>query len=310
MATTAPRAAGSSRVALALRFRSPRWRAERGRAHRRRHEPPADHRARPAWPAARHTPLSLPAELELNDRSALSEPCAPSANAAAAAAASAANAAAAATRTQPRMPSPSLPDAPRTPEASAAHLTNHGTATPPAPSSVTAPPDWRVNVWARDRISVEALARPPPLPGLVGRRSGRAVDRAIGWRLFLLLWHPALGAQARPPPRRAPGGRWRSRRVFLLVRRTRAAAYAFAIRRGVVRVVGGGGGGQLLRPAPGEAAAAGFGEAGVSGAGLEAWRHHHHHPSGPGRTQLGGQEGAGGWLVVGFLLCLFLLMPP
>ncbi|XP_047618600.1 taurine up-regulated 1, partial [Phacochoerus africanus] len=154
----------------------------------------------------------------------------------------------------------------------------------------------------------EALARPPPLPGLVGRRSGRAVDRAIGWRLFLLLWHPALGAQARPP-RRAPGGRWRSRRVFLLVRRTRAAAYAFAIRRGVVRVVGGGG--QLLRPAPGEAAAAaaGFGtagEAGVAGAGLEAW----HHPSGPARTQLGGQEGAGGWLVVGFLLCLFLLMPP
>ncbi|XP_063082013.1 taurine up-regulated 1, partial [Cavia porcellus] len=154
----------------------------------------------------------------------------------------------------------------------------------------------------------EALARPPPLPGLVGRRSGRAVDRAIGWRLFLLLWHPALGAQARPP-RRAPGGRWRSRRVFLLVRRTRAAAYAFAIRRGVVRVVGGGG--QLLRPAPGEAAAAaGFGaagEAGVAGAGagLEAWRH----PSGPARTQLG-QEGAGGWLVVGFLLCLFLLMPP
>ncbi|KAM5237657.1 taurine up-regulated 1 [Ctenodactylus gundi] len=152
-----------------------------------------------------------------------------------------------------------------------------------------------------------ALARPPPLPGLVGRRSGRAVDRAIGWRLFLLLWHPALGAQARPP-RRAPGGRWRSRRVFLLVRRTRAAAYAFAIRRGVVRVVGGGG--QLLRPAPGEAAAAaGFGaagEAGVAGAGLEAWRH----PSGPARTQLGGQEGAGGWLVVGFLLCLFLLMPP
>ncbi|XP_073079591.1 taurine up-regulated 1, partial [Manis javanica] len=152
----------------------------------------------------------------------------------------------------------------------------------------------------------EALARPPPLPGLVGRRSGRAVDRAIGWRLFLLLWHPALGAQARPP-RRAPGGRWRSRRVFLLVRRTRAAAYAFAIRRGVVRVVGGGG--QLLRPAPGEAAAAGFGaagEAGVAGPGLEAWRH----PSGPARTQLGGQEGAGGWLVVGFLLCLFLLMPP
>ncbi|XP_046944465.1 taurine up-regulated 1, partial [Lynx rufus] len=152
----------------------------------------------------------------------------------------------------------------------------------------------------------DALARPPPLPGLVGRRSGRAVDRAIGWRLFLLLWHPALGAQARPP-RRAPGGRWRSRRVFLLVRRTRAAAYAFAIRRGVVRVVGGGG--QLLRPAPGEAAAAGFGaagEAGVAGAGVEAWRH----PSGPARTQLGGQEGAGGWLVVGFLLCLFLLMPP
>ena len=75
-----------------------------------------------------------------------------------------------------------------------------------------------------------------------------------------------------------------------------------------------GGGGQLLRPAPGEAAAAaaaaaGFGtagEAGVAGAGLEAW----HHPSGPARTQLGGQEGAGGWLVVGFLLCLFLLMPP
>ncbi|XP_071065770.1 taurine up-regulated 1 [Dasypus novemcinctus] len=154
----------------------------------------------------------------------------------------------------------------------------------------------------------EALARPPPLPGLVGRRSGRAVDRAIGWRLFLLLWHPALGAQARPP-RRAPGGRWRSRRVFLLVRRTRAAAYAFAIRRGVVRVVGGGG--QLLRPAPGEAAAAaaGFGAAGeaeVAGAGLEAWRQ----PSGPARTQLGGQEAAGGWLVVGFLLCLFLLMPP
>ncbi|XP_053525825.1 taurine up-regulated 1 [Artibeus jamaicensis] len=151
----------------------------------------------------------------------------------------------------------------------------------------------------------QALARPPPLPGLVGRRSGRAVDRAIGWRLFLLLWHPALGAQARPP-RRAPGGRWRSRRVFLLVRRTRAAAYAFAIRRGVVRVVGGGG--QLLRPAPGEAAA-GFGasgEAGVAGAGLEAWRH----PSGPARTQLEAQEGAGGWLVVGFLLCLFLLMPP
>ncbi|XP_055972537.1 taurine up-regulated 1 [Sorex fumeus] len=156
----------------------------------------------------------------------------------------------------------------------------------------------------------EALARPPPLPGLVGRRSGRAVDRAIGWRLFLLLWHPALGAQARPP-RRAPGGRWRSRRVFLLVRRTRAAAYAFAIRRGVVRVVGGGG--QLLRPAPGEAAAAaaaaGFGaagEAGAAAAGLEAWQRH---PSGPARTQLG-QEGAGGWLVVGFLLCLFLLMPP
>ncbi|XP_070256270.1 taurine up-regulated 1, partial [Myotis yumanensis] len=151
----------------------------------------------------------------------------------------------------------------------------------------------------------EALARPPPLPGLVGRRSGRAVDRAIGWRLFLLLWHPALGAQARPP-RRAPGGRWRSRRVFLLVRRTRAAAYAFAIRRGVVRVVGGGG--QLLRPAPGEAAAGlgAAGEAGAAGAGLEAWRH----PSGPARTQLEGQEGAGGWLVVGFLLCLFLLMPP
>nr|XP_058895645.1 taurine up-regulated 1 [Kogia breviceps] len=150
----------------------------------------------------------------------------------------------------------------------------------------------------------QALARPPPLPGLVGRRSGRAVDRAIGWRLFLLLWHPALGAQARPP-RRAPGGRWRSRRVFLLVRRTRAAAYAFAIRRGVVRVVGGGG--QLLRPAPGEAAGFGAaGEAGAAGAGLEAWRH----PSGPARTQLGGQEGAGGWLVVGFLLCLFLLMPP
>lgn len=63
-----------------------------------------------------------------------------------------------------------------------------------------------------------------------------------------------------------------------------------------------GGGGQLLRPAPGEAA----GEAGVPGAGLEAWRH----PSGPARTQLEGQEGAGGWLVVGFLLCLFLLMPP
>lgn len=69
-----------------------------------------------------------------------------------------------------------------------------------------------------------------------------------------------------------------------------------------------GGGGQLLRPAPGEAAA-GFGaagEAGVAGAGLEAWRH----PSGPARTQLEGQEEAGGWLVVGFLLCLFLLMPP
>lgn len=63
-----------------------------------------------------------------------------------------------------------------------------------------------------------------------------------------------------------------------------------------------GGGGQLLRPAPGEAA----GEAGVAGAGLEAWRH----PSGPARTQVEGQEGAGGWLVVGFLLCLFLLMPP
>ncbi|XP_058994968.1 taurine up-regulated 1 [Mustela lutreola] len=176
------------------------------------------------------------------------------------------------------------------------------------------PPDWRAaglhkqyRGRAERRSRDEALARPPPLPGLVGRRSGRAVDRAIGWRLFLLLWHPALGAQARPP-RRAPGGRWRSRRVFLLVRRTRAAAYAFAIRRGVVRVVGGGG--QLLRPAPGEAAAAaGFGaagEAGVAGAGLEAWRH----PSGPARTQLGGQEGAGGWLVVGFLLCLFLLMPP
>lgn len=71
-----------------------------------------------------------------------------------------------------------------------------------------------------------------------------------------------------------------------------------------------GGGGQLLRPAPGEAEAeAGFGvvrEAGVAGVGLEAWRH----PTGPARTQLGGQEGAGGWLVVGFLLCLFLLMPP
>lgn len=70
-----------------------------------------------------------------------------------------------------------------------------------------------------------------------------------------------------------------------------------------------GGGGQLLRPAPGEAAAAGFGvagEAGVAGAGLEAWRQ----PSGPVGTQLEGQEEAGGWLVVGFLLCLFLLMPP
>lgn len=71
-----------------------------------------------------------------------------------------------------------------------------------------------------------------------------------------------------------------------------------------------GGGGQLLRPAPGEAAAAAglgaAGEAGAAGAGLEAWRH----PSGPARTQLEGQEGAGGWLVVGFLLCLFLLMPP
>ncbi|KAM9194411.1 taurine up-regulated 1 [Dugong dugon] len=168
-------------------------------------------------------------------------------------------------------------------------------------------PDWRKQYRgrAKRRSRDEALARPPPLPGLVGRRSGRAVDRAIGWRLFLLLWHPALGAQARPP-RRAPGGRWRSRRVFLLVRRTRAAAYAFAIRRGVVRVVGGGG--QLLRPAPGEAAA-GFGaagEAGASAAGLEAWRH----TSGSAGSQLGGQEEAGGWLVVGFLLCLFLLMPP
>ncbi|XP_066219852.1 taurine up-regulated 1 [Saccopteryx leptura] len=170
--------------------------------------------------------------------------------------------------------------------------------------SATAAKQYRGRAERRSRD--EALARPPPLPGLVGRRSGRAVDRAIGWRLFLLLWHPALGAQARPP-RRAPGGRWRSRRVFLLVRRTRAAAYAFAIRRGVVRVVGGGG--QLPRPAAGEAAAAGFGaagEAGVAGAGLEAWRH----PSGSARTQLEGQEGAGGWLVVGFLLCLFLLMPP
>ncbi|XP_052591975.1 taurine up-regulated 1 [Peromyscus californicus insignis] len=174
------------------------------------------------------------------------------------------------------------------------------------PRPETPPPDWRAapahkqyRGRAERRSRDGALARPPPLPGLVGRRSGRAVDRAIGWRLFLLLWHPALGAQARPP-RRAPGGRWRSRRVFLLVRRTRAAAYAFAIRRGVVRVVGGGG--QLLRPAPGEAA----GVAGVAGAGLEAWRH----PSGPARTQLEGQEGAGGWLVVGFLLCLFLLMPP
>ncbi|XP_057161706.1 taurine up-regulated 1 protein [Ursus arctos] len=187
---------------------------------------------------------------------------------------------------------------PQAPEASAAHSANHRAAAPPAPALMR-----RLLIGGLE----EALARPPPLPGLVGRRSGRAVDRAIGWRLFLLLWHPALGAQARPP-RRAPGGRWRSRRVFLLVRRTRAAAYAFAIRRGVVRVVGGGG--QLLRPAPGEAAAAaGFGaagEAGVAGAGLEAWRH----PSGPARTQLGGQEGAGGWLVVGFLLCLFLLMPP
>lgn len=33
---------------------------------------------------------------------------------------------------------------------------------------------------------------------------------------------------AGPLPRRAPGGRWRSRRVFLLVRRTRAAAYGSA----------------------------------------------------------------------------------
>ncbi|XP_055003114.1 taurine up-regulated 1 [Sorex araneus] len=191
---------------------------------------------------------------------------------------------------------------PQTPEASVVHLANQSAATPPAPALLP-----RLLIGG-EIARPQALARPPPLPGLVGRRSGRAVDRAIGWRLFLLLWHPALGAQARPP-RRAPGGRWRSRRVFLLVRRTRAAAYAFAIRRGVVRVVGGGG--QLLRPAPGEAAAAaaaGFGaagEAGAAAAGLEAWRH----PSGPARTQLG-QEGAGGWLVVGFLLCLFLLMPP
>ncbi|XP_054938960.1 taurine up-regulated 1 [Physeter macrocephalus] len=201
---------------------------------------------RPGVARRSQLPLSLPTELEPNNRSALLEPCAAAASASAAAAAA-------------------------------------------ARAAVRAP---------------QALARPPPLPGLVGRRSGRAVDRAIGWRLFLLLWHPALGAQARPP-RRAPGGRWRSRRVFLLVRRTRAAAYAFAIRRGVVRVVGGGG--QLLRPAPGQAAGFGAaGEAGAAGAGLEAWRH----PSGPARTQLGGQEGAGGWLVVGFLLCLFLLMPP
>ncbi|XP_058512991.1 taurine up-regulated 1 [Ochotona princeps] len=199
-----------------------------------------------------------------------------------------------------RRPPRALPDAPRIPEASAVDdPPNHkrrSSSRPPAPRS-------RLLIGG-----LQALARPPPLPGLVGRRSGRAVDRAIGWRLFLLLWHPALGAQARPPPRRAPGGRWRSRRVFLLVRRTRAAAYAFAIRRGVVRVVGGGG--QLLRPAAGEAAAAAAaaaaGEAGVAGAGLDAWRQ----PAGPARTQLGGQEGAGGWLVVGFLLCLFLLMPP
>ncbi|XP_049721420.1 taurine up-regulated 1 [Elephas maximus indicus] len=204
---------------------------------------------------------------------------------------------------------------PQAPEASVAHSANERAVAPPAPAlmrcfliggQLVPHKQYRGRAKRRSRDELEeALARPPPLPGLVGRRSGRAVDRAIGWRLFLLLWHPALGAQARPP-RRAPGGRWRSRRVFLLVRRTRAAAYAFAIRRGVVRVVGGGG--QLLRPAPGEAAA-GFGaagEAGVSGAGLEAWRH----PSGPARTQLGGQEEAGGWLVVGFLLCLFLLMPP
>ncbi|KAM4827385.1 taurine up-regulated 1 [Thomomys bottae] len=214
------------------------------------------------------------------------------------------------------------PRRPKPPEVSAARSANHRARNSSRLRPDTPPLHWRA-VGAHkqyrgraERRSRDALARPPPLPGLVGRRSGRAVDRAIGWRLFLLLWHPALGAQARPP-RRAPGGRWRSRRVFLLVRRTRAAAYAFAIRRGVVRVVGGGGGGQLLRPAPGEAAAAaaaaaataGFGatgEAGVAGSGLEAWRH----PSGPARTQLGGQEGAGGWLVVGFLLCLFLLMPP
>ncbi|XP_053445377.1 taurine up-regulated 1 [Nycticebus coucang] len=231
-----------------------------------RNEGSGKHTTRPGVARRSLLPLSLPAELEPNNRSALSEPC---------------------WRVPPlsrecaRLSS-CFPDPLR-------HLKK------------------QYRGRAERRSPDEALARPPPLPGLVGRRSGRAVDRAIGWRLFLLLWHPALGAQARPP-RRAPGGRWRSRRVFLLVRRTRAAAYAFAIRRGVVRVVGGGG--QLLRPAPGEAAAAaGFGaagEAGVAGAGLEAWRH----PSGPGRTQLGGQEGAGGWLVVGFLLCLFLLMPP
>ncbi|XP_068845735.1 taurine up-regulated 1 [Capricornis sumatraensis] len=242
---------------------------------------------RPGVARRSQLPLSLPTELEPNNRRALLEPCAAATSASAAAAARPAALAAHKPGRLAHSPTPQVP------EASAAHSANHRAAAPPAPALMR-------------RLLIEALARPPPLPGLVGRRSGRAVDRAIGWRLFLLLWHPALGAQARPP-RRAPGGRWRSRRVFLLVRRTRAAAYAFAIRRGVVRVVGGGG--QLLRPAPGEAAAAGFGaagEAGVAGAGLEAWRH----PSGPARTQLGGQEGAGGWLVVGFLLCLFLLMPP
>ncbi|XP_061025241.1 taurine up-regulated 1 [Eubalaena glacialis] len=262
-------------------------------AFKARIEDSGERTTRPGVARRSQLPLSLPTELEPNNRSALLEPCAAAASASAAAAA-AARPAARAPRWMRCAHQPGRlahSPTPQAPEASAAHSANHRAAPPPAPALMRS-------------LLIEALARPPPLPGLVGRRSGRAVDRAIGWRLFLLLWHPALGAQARPP-RRAPGGRWRSRRVFLLVRRTRAAAYAFAIRRGVVRVVGGGG--QLLRPAPGEAAGFGAaGEAGVAGAGLEAWRH----PSGPARTQLGGQEGAGGWLVVGFLLCLFLLMPP
>lgn len=63
-----------------------------------------------------------------------------------------------------------------------------------------------------------------------------------------------------------------------------------------------GGGGQLLRPSPKAAAAVGVGSWGGRGR-PGAWRH----PSGC-KDQL--KQEAGGWLVVGFLLCLFLLMPP